>query len=211
MTIVVSSSSAAKDYAWLKGAVANWMHRSNLTGDIPDFITLAENRMRALLTSRLQQAVVALTTTGNVAYVTLPSYVLGIKSLSIPTVNPNLDYLAPDQFNYDFGMGVTGVPRCYTIIGELLYLGPTPDAAYSIIAMLSNEFAALSDTVATNSLLAKWPNAYLWGALTEAAKFCRDFALKAQYDADFLQAMEGVNLREWNTPGLMTVRTDVRH
>jgi hypothetical protein len=200
---------ALTNYTELQAAVANWMHRSNLTGDVPDFITLAENRIRALLDSRLQKAVVPIDTTAGVEYMSLPSDLLHVKSLSIPTVNPRLDYMAPDVFNQNFGMGVAGAPRCYTIIGDLLYLGPTPDAVYTIMATLSSEFAPLSASSTTNTLLAKWPNVYLWGALVEAAKFCKDMEMRAQFDADFLTAMDGVNRVDWNAPGAMTVRTDL--
>lgn len=210
MTIIVQATNQPLDYDWLKAAIASWMHRSNLTGDIPDFIMLAESRIRALLTSRLQQSVVELVTTAGLNYVSLPQALIGVKSLTIPNVSPSIDYLAPDQFNNDFSVGDSGVPRCYTIIGELIYFGPTPDAVYTILAAASNEFTSLSQSVPTNALLTKWPNIYLWGALVEAAKFCRDYALKAQFDSDFLQAVDSTNTREWNTPGLLTVRTDMR-
>lgn len=202
---------ALTTYDELQAAIASWMHRTNLTGSIPEFITLAEARIRALLNSRLQKSVVQLLTVAGVEYLVLPNDMQHVVALSIPEVMPNIDYMAPDVFNHEFGMGVAGIPRCYSIIGELLYLGPTPDAVYTIHAALSSEFPPLSSIVVTNTLLAKWPNVYLWGALCEAAKFCRDRAWQDGFNADFLDAMNGVNARDWNTPGQMSVRTDVHH
>lgn len=202
---------ALTNYTELQASIANWMHRTNLTGDIPEFITLAEARIRALLTSRLQQEVSPILTVAGVEYVTMPNSALNIRSLSIPSVMPTIDYMAPNIFNEQFGMGDAGVPRCYTVIGELIYLGPTPDAVYTIHAALSSEFDSLSGSVASNPLLAKWPNVYLWGALTEASKFCRAQDWLAGFNSDFLQAMDSVNTREWNTPGQMQVRTDARN
>jgi len=202
---------ALTNYTELQTAIANWMHRTNLTGDIPDFITLAEDRIRALLTSNLQESIVQLTTVLGVQSVALPSSALSIKSLSIANVSPNIDYMPPDLFNHEFSMGVSGIPRCYTLIGGTIYLGPTPDAVYTINAALSSEFASLSASAPTNALLTKFPSVYLWGALTEAAKFSRATDWQNGFNSDFLNAMEGVNLRDWNGPGLMTVRTDVRH
>ena len=44
---------ALDSYAGLKATVADWLHRSDLAGVIPDFIALAENRMRADLAGYL--------------------------------------------------------------------------------------------------------------------------------------------------------------
>lgn len=202
---------ALTNYTELQAAVASWMHRNNLTGSIPDFITLAEARIKALVTARIQQEVIQAQTVAGVEYVVMPNDLIGIKSISIPSVQNNVDYMSPDVFNNEFDPNVSGVPRCYSIIGSFLYLGPTPDAIYTLHIALSSEFPPLTALAPTNTLLAKWPNVYLWGALTEAARFCRDIALKDQFDADFLNAVGSVNVSEWNTPGPMTVRTDVRH
>lgn len=202
---------AMANYTDLQAAVANWMHRNDLTGSIPDFITLAEARIKALITSRIQQEVVQVATVAGVEYVLMPNDTIGIKSIAIPSVQNNVDYMSADMFNNQFDPETSGIPRCYTIVGGFIYLGPTPDAIYTLHITQSAEFAPLTDLAPTNALLSKWPNVYLWGALTEAAKFCRDLQLKEQFDADFLIAVNSVNVSEWNTPGPMSVRTDVRH
>lgn len=196
------------NYTELQAAVASWMHRADLTGDIPDFITLAETRIRARLKSRLQGSVVQILTTAGVEYALLPSNLIAIASLSIPMVQPSLDYMAPDVFSQNFGMGVSGSPRCYTVVGEMLYLGPTPDAQYALLATQSAEFVALSDTDPVNTLLAKWPNVYLWGALVEAATFACNDKWMGIFGSHFGDAIDGVNLTDWNTPGVMAARTD---
>lgn len=197
------------NYTELQAAVASWMHRNNLTGSIPDFISLAETRARALLDTRLQKSVVQIQTVAGVEYATLPSDLLQVKSLSIPGINPRLNYMAPDVFNQNFGMELAGTPRCYSIIGDLLYLGPTPDAVYTLMAALTSEVPPLSASNPTNTLLAKWPTVYLYGALSEASKFTRDVALRDSFNADFLTAINDVNVLDWDTPGPLEVRTDI--
>jgi hypothetical protein len=199
---------AISNYTELQAAVANWMHRTNLTGDIPDFITLAEDRIRARLASRLQGSVVQIPTTAGVQYAAIPGTVLRIRSLSIPGVQPKLDYMSPDVFNQQFGMEVAGTPRCYSIIGERIYLGPTPDAVYTIHATQSAEFEALSDGTPSNTLLANWPSVYLWGALVEAAKFSSNDRWQEKYNQSFAEAVEGVNLTDWNAAGTIAARSD---
>lgn len=45
---------AISTYAELKSAVADWLHRSDLDGVIPDFVALAEDRLRADLAGYLE-------------------------------------------------------------------------------------------------------------------------------------------------------------
>lgn len=209
MTIVVQQTTSGQNYDWLKTAIAKWMHRSNLGGDIPDFIMLAESRIRALLDSRVQQKVDLLTTNG-IEYVLMPSDLLSIRSLSIPTIMPNLEYLTPDQFSAQFNSQEVGTPRCYTTSGDYLYLGPVPDAVYSLQAWYKADITPLSELNTTNALLSRWPNAYLWGALSEAAKFSRDMEMRNQFEADFQSAVASINLIDWAVGGNMRVQSDVR-
>lgn len=211
MTIVVQSSTVTRDYSWLKDQVAAWMHRNDLTGSIPDLIYLAEVRIRTRLTERVSDIVAAITTTAGVEYATLPADFLSVKSLSIPGVMPTIDYMAPDEFNQMFEPGVSGTPRCYTIIGDQIYFGPTPDAVYSITAMYRFDMPPLTDTAQLNGLLAKWPNIYLFGALVEAADFSRNIPLRDSFDARFADAINGANILEFNKTGPMRVRIDGRN
>ena len=96
MTIVVQSSTTARDYMWLKDQVAAWMHRNDLTGSIPDHIYLAEVRIRTRLTERVQDVSGTIVTVAGTQTVALPTDFLAVKSLSIPVVSPTLDYMAPD-------------------------------------------------------------------------------------------------------------------
>lgn len=211
MTIVVQSSTTTRDYMWLKDQVAAWMHRNDLTGSIPDHIYLAEVRIRTRLTERVQDITGTIATVAGTQYATLPTDFLSVKSLSIPVVSPTLDYMAPDEFNQMFDPNVSGTPRCYTIIGSRIYLGPTPDAVYSITAMYRFDMAPLTDLAPSNALLAKWPNIYLFGALVEAADFSRNLPLRDSFNARFVDAIDGANVLEFNKNGPMRVRIDGRN
>lgn len=194
MTIVVQSTTVSRDYTWLKDQVAQWMHRNDLTGSIPDHIYLAEMRIRTRLTERVQDVTGTITTVAGTQTATLPTDFLSVRSLSIPNVSPTLDYMAPDEFNQMFSQNVSGTPRCYTIIGNNIYFGPTPDAVYSITAMYRFDMAPLTDLAPSNALLAKWPNIYLFGALVEAADFSRNLALRDSFNARFVDAIDGANV-----------------
>ena len=189
-------------------SVADWMHRTNLIGVIPDCIALAEARIKGLLKLRLQSLSATLPTVIGTAYATLPADLLHVRSLSVPNVRPSVTYVSPDQFSADFADQRSGSPYSYTIIGDRVYFGPVPDAAYSMALVYEAKFLPLGPAQQTNSLLTNWPNIYLWGALKEAANYSRNMDLESKMDADFLNAIAQANILDWNTPGAMRMRTD---
>lgn len=199
---------ALDTYANLQASIASWMHRSDLAGSIPDFITLAEARIAALLMSNQQDIAGTITTTPGIQFATLPSDLSTAHSLSIQNVSPALDFLTPEQLEQRYSPTQVGAPKAYTLIGQSIYFGPTPDAAYTIRCFYQSFVPSLSATAPTNSLLTKWPNIYLWGALVEAAKFARDEPKRQAFEQDFLAAIEGVNIVDWCSGGPMRIRTD---
>lgn len=199
---------ALSNYSDLQASIASWMHRADLTGNIPDFIALAETRIAALLTSKQQDIVGTITTTPGVQYSMLPSDLVSAHSLSIADVSRNLDFLTPEQLELHYSPTQVGSPKAYALVGQLIYFGPTPDAAYNIRCIYQSFIPALTDDAPTNSMLAKWPNIYLWGALVEAAKFTRNTSALQGFDSDFLAAINGVNVLDWHSGGPMRMRTD---
>jgi len=192
-------------------AIIRRLHRTDLDADVPDFIELAEKRISAALRARLTETAGTIATVAGVAYAALPSTLLGIQSLSIAGVTPTIDYLTPDQFKRQYDdSGYTGAPREYTVIGDLIYFGPTPDAVYAVDCAYSASVTPLTASAPTNALLTKWPNVYLYGALAESAEVTRDTESGDRWEARFRDAIGGVNLIDWHAGGLMHVRTDVR-
>ena len=86
------------DYSSLKTTLATWMHRSDLTAQIPDFIALAEAKFSTDLDARDMEARVVLTLTPGDAYLDLPADMLEMRRLMVLT-NPTqtLKYATPDQ------------------------------------------------------------------------------------------------------------------
>lgn len=201
---------ALANYADLQASVARWLHRSNMTADIIDCITLAEARIKSVLQAQLQDTSGTLTTVNGQNYVSLPSDLLRAHSLSIANTAPSIDYVTPDQLGAAYYEGDVGIPQKYTLIGDRVYFGPTPDRVYSVSCVFQAAVPSLSDAAPTNSLLTRWPNVYLWAAMVEASKFAKDQAAQASYNADFMEAMSNVNIIEWHRGGPLTQRSDVR-
>jgi hypothetical protein len=197
---------AVTDYEWLRSAIEKYMHRDDLQGDIADFISLTEARIKAMLWSRDQEAVVSLPTVAGQAYINLPSDFLHARAVSIPGVNGSLSYTTPDDYFGRYPADNSGAPRDYTLIDGSIYFGPVPDKVYSVSLTYQGAFIALSPDNPSNVLLSKWPNLYLWGALVEAAGFSENAGKAAFYDAKFMAAMSNINYTEANGPGLLTMR-----
>lgn len=201
---------ALANYTDLQASIAAWSHRSDLTAIIPDFIVLAEKRINSDIDARAQDSVVTLSTVANVAYITAPTDMLTVRSLTLVTSNQTtvLDYLTPDQFNASYGT-TTGQPQSFTIIGNLLYLGQIPDSVYSIQCIYTASVPPIASNP-TNWLITNFPQVYLTACLVEVARYTLNQELFASSNASYKEAIDSVNSIDWYSGSTMRVRHDVR-
>src|SRR6266487_287748 len=158
-------------YSELKTALANWLARDDLTSRIPEFITLFESSAGRRLATRRQEISTSVTNTAGTA--PLPSDFAERRSLiwvgSKPAI---LEYTAPEYFMGRWGDRAAGTPVAFTIIGSNILVGPTDSTTLTLDYFAT--LAALSDSATTNWLLTNYPDAYLFGSLTEAFIFVGD-------------------------------------
>lgn len=199
------------DYASLQTAIGNWLHRTDLTAQIPDFIALAEAGMNGDLKSRSMEQRTVLTTTAGNAFITLPTDMLEMRRLLLQSdYNITLDYLTPDQLAQEYSAGTTNKPQAFTVIGNQAQFGPIPDSAYSVELTYLQRIPALSGSNTTNWVLAAYPNAYLFGALLQAQPFLVNDARAVTFKALYDQAVDQINGIDWYSGSTMRVRTDSR-
>lgn len=194
-------------YSQLKSSITNWLHRSGMDAVVPDLITLAEERMNALVTSRYMDAEAILTTEAGVNHVDLPAGLLDIKNVVV-AADPliTLRYITADQLSVAYALSSTQIPRQYTVLGDRMLFGPTPDAAYSVTVRYQTRIPPLSDTNSTNWVLENYPSAYLYGALAEAAPYMRDDPRIAVWEKKFGDAVSGINAIDWFSGSTPRVR-----
>lgn len=201
---------ALANYADLQASVANWLHRSDMAAIIPDLIVLAEKRINGDLDARLQDAAATLQTVAGNPVVALPTDTINLRSLTVKTtVNVVLDYLTPDQFNTQFSSNISGLPLAFSVIGASLYLGPTPDAVYSLQCIYKASVPALS--AGTNWLMTSYPQVYLAATMCAAALYTKDNELLKTWEVAYAEAIKSVNAIDWYSGSTMRVRTDVRY
>ena len=163
---------AINTYATLKTAAANWLDRSDLDDRIPEFIVLAEALFNRTLRIRAMETTVADATPSGSKEDALPSGYLQMREIHLAT-SPivSLAYITP-EIMYRIRAGSTsGKPNSYTILGDNVLFGPTPDSAYDYSMTYYKSFTALSDAATTNWVILNAPDLYLYGTLLQAEPF----------------------------------------
>lgn len=195
-------------YSDLQTAVANWLHRDDLTSNIPDFIALAEARMNGHIESRSMESRTNLTCTAGNAFVSLPTDMLEMKRLTVSSVDPVqvLKYATPDEISKDYPYSTTGEPVVFTVIGPQIQLAPIPDTAYTLEITYLQKIPALSNSNTTNWVLTNYPDVYLYGALVQSVGYTQDFGNLQTFQTLYRDAVDNLNAIDWYSGSSMAVR-----
>lgn len=180
-------------YTSIKTAVAsNWMHRSDLTSTVDDFIDLFESSFNSEM--RVRQMERSTSTTSTSGYLVHPAQWLQWKQLRLSQSGgyQNLAPITEESQVTNFGREVSGTPRYYKTIGDKTYLYPTPSTDAVVQATYYESVTALSTSQASNWLLAGYPGAYLYGALSEAAPYVVDDARTPVWKQKLLETLNRI-------------------
>ena len=193
-------------YTTLKDAVASWLHRSDLTTQIPDFITLAESRINRKLALLLQETEATLTATINSRVMATPTRFASPLGLWLTTYQPRqeLGYMLPTQIPVtDF----KGQSFYYTVNGTNLETENPADLAYTyLLRYFINFDIAATDT---NLLLTSYPDIYLYGTLLESAPFLQDTTAFQIWQNRFDVAVQEAISESNRTKARAPLRTDL--
>jgi hypothetical protein len=159
-------------YSDLKTSIANYLARSDLTSQISDFVTFAENRLRRELRIRQMLKSVTTATVSGDSTVELPSDFLEVRDFVILT-NPitPLSYSSPSALSNDPVASQVGVPKSYSILANDFLMSPVPDGVYTARLLYYAAPAYLSDSNTTNVFLTTAPDALLYASLIEAEPY----------------------------------------
>ena len=184
---------AINTYGTLQTAVANWLDRDDLTDRIPEFIALCEATFNRVLRIRAMETTVSDTTVGGTKTDALPTGYLQMREIHL-TTSPvvSLSYITP-EIMYRIRSGSTSAkPNSYTIVGDNLLFGPTPDGAYTYDMTYYKAFDALSDAATTNWIILNAPDLYLYGTLLQAEPFLMNDQRVQLWATAFRQAIADV-------------------
>ena len=187
---------AITNYATLQTAIANFLARSDLNSQIPEFIQLAEARINRELETREQEKRSTATLQVGDEYIALPADLREIREVKLNTSPVAvLDYMSPSSLDKDYANTGNGKPKAYSVVGLEMKLRPIPDSAYSAEIIYIGSIDALSAT-STPILFTRSPDLYLSGALAEAYTYLLDEQRAAVYDEKFTRAINEVKIDE---------------
>jgi hypothetical protein len=158
-------------YAELQTSIAGFLNRSDLTSQIPDFISLAEARFNREI--RVPDMVKRSQSTITTGYVDLPTDWLQSVAIRVSSSDRfnAIEYVTSEQYYDLVNEKLTDLPRYYTILNRAIHLMPEPTASTTLELTYYAKIAALSGSNTTNWLLTRSPDLYLYGSLVSAEAF----------------------------------------
>jgi hypothetical protein len=181
---------AITTYSELKTKIASQAERSDLTSDIPDFITLAESRLNRDVRVREMEAQTTLTPSSGA--VTMPADFLEIIRVTVDSTPKRvLVYVTPEWADDAYPTDTTtNFGSFYTLIGSSLKT--IPQVTSDVLLTYYEKIDALSDSATTNWLLTRAPDVYLWASMVELCDFIKDEAGMARFEARYQAALGGL-------------------
>lgn len=201
---------ALATYADLVQAVSDQMHRSDLAAYVPTWVALAESRIWRELRARQMIGNATLVTVAGTNAVALPQDWLETENITLLAgINRPLHVTTPEVMDEKWpANGSTGMPVDYTVVGNNIILGPSPDAAYSISIDYYQRPVSLTVTL-VSWLLSNHPGIYLAGVMHEACIQTRDtdmLPVWAQRFQDELQSLQDIDDQSLRSGSSMRVR-----
>lgn len=185
-------------YTELLSAVADLMHRDDLTASIPTFVMLAEAKLNRHLRVRQMEMVLPVTPiVDNV--VTLASDVADVKLLWVPGYEGTP--LKPQALDAVVSAGTQGLPTLYARRGASdLYFNGAGD----VQGVVYQKLPALSGSNLTNWLIDEAPDVYLYGTLVQAAIYTKDD--QTAYAEQYMNALNDLASGENRYTGPLVAR-----
>lgn len=185
-------------YGGLKTAVGVWLNRADLSGYIPDFVRLAEQRINyggdgMFPSTPLRIPAMQAAATGTISSSTIAFPTRFLEPIRVAATSGgstwSLLYVAPER--YSEASSSSALPTVYTYLENAIKIAGSGVADYTVDYYQA--FASLASDADTNWLLSNAPGVYLYASLLEAAPFLGDDPKLAQWAAMLNSSVAAVN------------------
>jgi len=151
---------------------SGYLHRTDLTAKIPDFIKLAESKINRKLRLLLGETESTLTATIGSRLMAVPTRFGSPIELWDTTNEPRTKmlFMQPDLLPVTT---TNGASEYYTVDGAFIATENPADAAYTYTLRYQTKFNL--ETTSTNTVLDNYPDIYVYGALLASIPFTRDY------------------------------------
>ena len=188
----------------LDGATG-YLHRSDLTAKIPDFIRLCEADLASDLRLLLAETETTLTATIGSRLMAVPARFGTPLALWCTTYSPRLQLTFRDSV--DLPVTENNSPSdYYTVDGAYIATEHPADSAhtYTLRYMPKWDLAA----TLTNTVLTNWPGAYLYGTLIASMGYTRDMSQQQLWQSKYNEAIAKAMRDTVRTKGKAALRCD---
>jgi hypothetical protein len=184
-------------YSEFQTLVANYAARTDLTTQIVDFITFAENRLSRNLRTSQMLSTSSLAITGGSA--TVPTDLLELRDIYVDT-NPvsYLEYQTPDQFYKNVYTNISGDSIYYSIIDGVFKFAPTPTSQTAKVLYYAKP-TILSNANTTNIYLSSYPDALLYATMAELETYLMNDARVQHWAALYDRAVDNIKTSDLGT------------
>lgn len=178
---------AIDSYAKLQSEILDTLNRTDLVADVTEYspgtiegavqrsISKAERRIVRRLRTREFETSTSFSTTASTETVAIPSDFVMAKTFML-TSDPVVVLVQKDLTTLynDVPSSATGIPSAFAPFGSSFYLRPIPDSARAAKLFYYQSPTPLSDVNTSNTLLTKYPDLLLYGALIEVTAHVED-------------------------------------
>lgn len=187
---------AITSWATLKTEVAAWLHRANLTDEIPGFIQFGELRIYRDL--RIKQMETALSESIAAGVVAVPSGYVELKYAYIDgTPIQMLEKKDAEWINANYSTRASdGKPGYIARDGSNFIFGPYPDSTYTVKGSYYKKLDPLSDSNTSNWLTSDAPDLILFATLCEAAPWIGNDPRIAIWESKYAQVKDRIQKQD---------------
>lgn len=166
---------------------SGYLHRTDLTAKIPDFIRLAESRINRKMRLLLQEQESTLTATIGSRTMAVPTRFGTPIALWLTTYLPRTDliYVNPEALPVSNSNSASSY---YTVDGSTIATENPADIAYTYTFRYLTVFDLA--TTLTNTVLTDYPDIYVYGALVASVPWTRDNSNLELWSGLFDQAIK---------------------
>lgn len=207
MSIVIAAQNNNWTYDTLISNIADWLHRTDLNSQIPNFIKMGESKIFRLLNiSEIQKTVTQTATVGS-RFMDLPDGCGEIKAIFLDTWQPRELLIARTEEDLPVENSLSASPTYYCVSGGKIQFDCLADQAHSI-TIIYIEKLSLSSINQDNEILINHPDLYLYASLVAAMTYIRDDVRLPTFTALFETALEEARQKEARQKSIVNLRTD---
>lgn len=214
MTIAVNTGTAfdIETYDGLVAFVTAHLELDATTvAQLPTLIRKAEARIDRLAIYPERESVESMVTVGGTQTVALPTTYRQLRGIRL--VSDTGYDLQPVSYDvlHDEYTNKSGRPTVYCVYAGQIYLGPTPDGAYTLNVAFTTRLPNISDAQQTNWLLTENPDLYVCATIYETLKWLEDLDAAQLWRDELFSIIDEVNMQgnRYRNAGPIRLRSPV--